>query len=154
MNQNALEILSKLRVNKETTASNTQQTLMIHPRNQHMNGKVGKAMTQNTERRIFLKMSPCRNENVEVLQSSNSTSKTFQRIFAVVEACGIVIPSPLPIFFSTETVTGRKARGLQMEETGCKCQTFFSSLLSGRRKQTTSVTFFPLLYTNLKPGFF
>ena len=26
----------------------------------------------------------------------------------------------------TEGVTGRKARGLQMEEIGCKCQTFFS----------------------------
>ena len=36
-----------------------------------------------------------------------------------------------------ERVTGRKARGLQMEEIGCKCQTFLS-LLSGRRKQTGS----------------
>ena len=27
-----------------------------------------------------------------------------------------------------EQVTGRKARGLQMEEIGCKCQTFFLSL--------------------------
>ena len=26
-----------------------------------------------------------------------------------------------------ERVTGRKARGLQMEEIGCKCQTFFLS---------------------------
>ena len=50
-----MEILSKLRVNKETTASDTQQTLMIHPGNQHMNGKAGKAMTQNTEKRIFKK---------------------------------------------------------------------------------------------------
>ena len=52
-----------------------------------------------------------------------------------------------------ERVTSRKARGLQMEEIGCKCQTFFISLSSGRRKQT-SVTLFPLLYTNLKgfPG--
>ena len=37
----------------------------------------------------------------------------------------------------SERVTGRKARGLQMEEIGCKCQTFLS-LLSGRRKQTGS----------------
>ena len=37
----------------------------------------------------------------------------------------------------------RKARGLQMEEIGCKCQTFLS-LLSGRRKQTSE--FFFLLY--------
>ena len=35
-----------------------------------------------------------------------------------------------------ERVTGRKARGLQTEEIGCKSQTFFLS--SGRRKQTTS----------------
>ena len=64
---------------------------------------------------------------------------------------GIFLPKKT---FGIERITGRKARGLQMEETGCKCQTFFSSLLSGRRKQTTSVTFFPLLYTNLKRGFF
>ena len=50
---------------------------------------------------------------------------------------------------NNERVTGRKARGLQMEDTGCKYQTFFISLLSGRRKQT-SVMFFPLLYTNIK----
>ena len=48
----------------------------------------------------------------------------------------------------SERVTGRKARGLQMEERGCKCQTFLS-LLSGRKKQTMSF----LLYTNLKEGF-
>ena len=34
--------------------------------------------------------------------------------------------------------------GLQMEEIGCKCQTFLS-LLSGRRKQTSDI-FFPSLY--------
>ena len=34
----------------------------------------------------------------------------------------------------TERVTGRKARGLQMEEIACKCQTFLS-LLSSRRKK-------------------
>ena len=33
-----------------------------------------------------------------------------------------------------EGVTGRKARGLQMEEIACKCQTFLS-LLSGRRNK-------------------
>jgi len=48
-----------------------------------------------------------------------------------------------------KNVTGRKTRGLQMEGVGCKCQTFFISLLSCRRKQTTSDIFFPLLYTNL-----
>ena len=51
-----------------------------------------------------------------------------------------------------ERVTGRKARGLQMEEVGCKRQTGFLSLLSSRRKQT-SVILFPLLDTNLKRGF-
>ena len=44
--------------------------------------------------------------------------------------------------FGSERVTGRKARGLQMEEIGCKCQAFFISPLSSRRKQTTSVRFF------------
>ena len=27
---------------------------------------------------------------------------------------------------ASKRITGRKARGLQMEEIGCKCQTFFS----------------------------
>ena len=46
-------------------------------------------------------------------------------------------------------VHGRKARGLQMEEIGCKCQTSFLSLLSGRRKQTTSVRFLASLIAQL-----
>ena len=49
-----------------------------------------------------------------------------------------------------ERVTGRKARGLQMEEVGCSVKTFLS-LLRGRRKQTSDIFF--LLYTNLKGGF-
>ena len=49
--------------------------------------------------------------------------------------------------YKSERVTGRKVRGLQTEEIGCKCQTFFS-LLSGRRKQTSNIFF--LLYTNSK----
>ena len=49
-----------------------------------------------------------------------------------------------------ERVTGRKARGLQMEEIACKCQTFLS-LLSGRRKQTSNIFF--LHYTNFKERF-
>ena len=40
----------------------------------------------------------------------------------------------------SERITGRKARGLQMEEIGCKCQTFFS-LLSGRRKLSIFFSF-------------
>ena len=44
-------------------------------------------------------------------------------------------------------------RDPQTEEIGCKCQTFFLSLLSSRRKQTTSVRFFFLLHTKLKGGF-
>ena len=51
-----------------------------------------------------------------------------------------------------ERVTGGKARGLQTEEIsdirGCKCQTFFMSPLSGRRKQTTSVRFFSFSIQN------
>ena len=48
-------------------------------------------------------------------------------------------------------VTGRKARDLQMEEIGCKCQTFFFNLpLKQQEKQTTSVRFFSLRYTILK----
>ena len=43
----------------------------------------------------------------------------------------------------TERVTGRKARGLQMEEIACKCQTFLS-LLSGRRKQTSDIFSFSI----------
>ena len=44
---------------------------------------------------------------------------------------------------SNERVTGRKARGLQTEETGCKCQKFLS-LLSGRKKQTRDIFFFSI----------
>ena len=43
----------------------------------------------------------------------------------------------------SERVTGRKARGLQTEEIGCKCQTFLS-LLSGKRKQTRDVFSFSI----------
>jgi len=50
----------------------------------------------------------------------------------------------------SERVTGRKARGLQMEERACKDQTFLS-LLSFRRKQTSDIFF--LLYTYLKGVF-
>ena len=47
-----------------------------------------------------------------------------------------------------ERVTGRKAKGLQIEEIGCKCQTFFISPLSSRKKQTTSVRFFSFSIQN------
>ena len=43
----------------------------------------------------------------------------------------------------SERVTGRKARGLQMEEIACKCQTFLS-LLSSRRKQTSNIFSFSI----------
>ena len=49
--------------------------------------------------------------------------------------------------YCSERVTGRKARSLQTEELGCKCQTVISSL-SGRRKQTLYGTVFFLSYTN------
>ena len=57
------------------------------------------------------------------------------------------------IYEVSERITGRKARGLQTEEKGCKSQTFFISLLSGRRKQTSDMVFFSLLYSNLKRRF-
>ena len=47
------------------------------------------------------------------------------------------------IFIGSERVTGRKARGLQMEEIGCKCQTFLS-LLSSRRKQASDIFSFTI----------
>ena len=55
--------------------------------------------------------------------------------------------TPKPLQMVIVRGIGRKARGLQKEETACKCQTFLS-LLSGRRKQTSGIFF--LLYTNLK----
>ena len=42
-----------------------------------------------------------------------------------------------------ERVTGRKSRGLQMEEIAYKGQTFLS-LLSGRRKQTSNIFSFSI----------
>ena len=42
-----------------------------------------------------------------------------------------------------EKVTGRKARGLQMEEIACKCQTFLS-LLIRRRKQSSDIFSFSI----------
>ena len=57
------------------------------------------------------------------------------------------VPVRAPASLRSERVRGRKARGPQTEETGCKCQTLFLSLWSSRRKQTTSVRFFsPSLY--------
>ena len=52
-----------------------------------------------------------------------------------------------------ERVTGRKARGPQAEEIGCKCQTFFLSLKLQEETNKCRI-FFPLLYTKLKGGFF
>ena len=49
----------------------------------------------------------------------------------------------LPLAPPGERVTGRKARGLQMEEIACKCQTFLS-LFSGRRKQTSDIFSFSI----------
>ena len=47
-----------------------------------------------------------------------------------------------------ERVTGRKARGLQAEEIGCKSQTFFSlsSAAGGNQLQASDFFFFPSLY--------
>jgi len=42
-----------------------------------------------------------------------------------------------------DRVTGRKARGLQVEEIACQCQTFLS-LSSSRRKQTSDIFSFSI----------
>ena len=46
------------------------------------------------------------------------------------------------LVYDFERVTGMKVRGSQTEEIGYKCQKFYKSLLSGRRKQIASVRFF------------
>ena len=48
-------------------------------------------------------------------------------------------------WLDNERVIGRKARGLQTDEIGCKGQIFFLSLLSGRRKKLV-LYFFPSIY--------
>ena len=53
---------------------------------------------------------------------------------------GNAAPSPREL-----RVTGRKARGLQMEEIGCTCQTYFNHSLKWQ-EETTSVILFPSLY--------
>ena len=59
-----------------------------------------------------------------------------------------------PRYCGGERVTGRKARGLQREEIGCKCQTFFYLSLKQQEEANYKFEFFPLLYANLKRGFF
>ena len=54
------------------------------------------------------------------------------------EICSFVADSLQTTNYTIERVTGRKARGLQTEEIGCKCQTFLS-LLSSKRKQTSDI---------------
>lgn len=51
-------------INKEMKVSKRQQTLKINLRNQHMNRKVGEAMTHDIEKRIRKFFSPFRNKNV------------------------------------------------------------------------------------------
>ena len=51
---------------------------------------------------------------------------------------------------TSETVTGRKARGLQREEIGYKCQTFFLSLLSSRNSLVAQmVKHLPTMWVDL-----
>ena len=45
--------------------------------------------------------------------------------------------------YGDERVTGRKARGLHMEETGCKCQTFFNLSLKRQEETNKCLIFFP-----------
>ena len=44
----------------------------------------------------------------------------------------------ITLMAESEELKSLKARGLQIEEIACKCQTFLS-LLSGRRKQTSNI---------------
>ena len=55
----------------------------------------------------------------------------------------IKLPTSVDHRDHSERVTGRKARGLQMEEIACKCQTFLS-LLSARRKQSSDIFSFSI----------
>ena len=48
--------------------------------------------------------------------------------------CGPAYIKPDNHFYPIERVTGRKARGLQMEEIGCKYKTFLSILRAGGNK--------------------
>ena len=45
---------------------------------------------------------------------------------------GIFLPKET---FGIERITGRKSRSLQMEEIGCKCQTFFSLSLKQQEEK-------------------
>ena len=65
--------------------------------------------------------------------------------FSKVAGYKISTQKSLAFLHTNEMVTGRKARDLQMEEIGCKCQTFLS-LLSGRSEKTSYIFFFPSLY--------
>ena len=48
--------------------------------------------------------------------------------------------------YGDERVTGRKARGLHMEETGCKCQTFFNLSLKKQEETNKCLIFSPSPY--------
>ena len=63
---------------------------------------------------------------------------------------GTIFTNRCVILCVTERVAGRKPRGLQRRKYAASVKTFFIFLLNGRRKQITSVSFFPLLYTKLK----
>ena len=47
-----------------------------------------------------------------------------------------LFPTALIFLNASERITGRKARGLQAEEIGCKCQTFFN--LSLKQQEETN----------------
>ena len=69
----------------------------------------------------------------------------FLGIYILISGRGIVSQWTITFMVKFERVTGRNARGPQTEEIGCKGQTFFISLISGKRKQTTMSDFFPVL---------
>ena len=60
---------------------------------------------------------------------------------------------PKKSIHNDERVTGRKVRGLQMEEIDYKCQTCFNLSLKQQEETNFSVKIFFLLYTKVKGGF-
>ena len=93
-----------------------------------------------------------RKQQLEVDMEQQTGSKWEKEYVKAVYCHPAYLTSMQSTSWGTERVTGRKARGLQMEELGFKGQTFFLSLLSIWRKQS-SVTFFPFS-TNFKERFF
>ena len=112
-----------------------------------------------TERSVFTPTPKHGNEcsNYYIISLiSNASMKILMKILGIyilISGRGIVSQWTITFMVKFERVTGRKARGPQTEEISCKGQTFFISLISGRRKQTTSVRFFFPVVCKIKKRF-